>query len=57
VYFARGFAALIVIGNVSFPIAVMTGIVDHDDGERRVVCEETQQVDSSEPCADVEVGA
>ena len=26
--FAIGFAALVVIGNVSFPIAVMTGIVE-----------------------------
>ena len=27
-YFAMGFAAIIVIGNCSFPIAVMTGLVD-----------------------------
>ncbi len=28
-HFAVGFAAIIVIGNVSFPIAVMTGLVDY----------------------------
>ena len=27
-YFAQAFAAVIVLGNVSFPIAVMLGIVD-----------------------------
>ena len=56
VHFARGFAALIVIGNVSFPVAVLTGVVDGDDEERRVVCEHTEQTDA-EPCQDVEVGA
>lgn len=50
--FARGFASLIVIGNVSFPVAVMTGIVDADDEERRLVCEHTEQLDA-EPCQEV----
>lgn len=53
VAFARGFAALIVIGNVSFPVAVMTGIVDDEPAERRVVCDQTQQLDA-EPCQEVE---
>ena len=47
--FARGFAAVIVVGNVSFPIAVMTGAVDEDREERRIVCEDTGQLDA-EPC-------
>jgi len=29
--FATGFAAIIVVGNLSFPIAVLTGVVDADD--------------------------
>lgn len=49
VHFARGFAAVIVVGNLSFPIAVMTGAVDSDPEERRTVCEETEQLDA-EPC-------
>jgi succinate dehydrogenase / fumarate reductase cytochrome b subunit len=55
--FARGFAALIVVGNVGFPIAVMTGVVESDAEERQLVCEETDQLESSEPCQDVEVEA
>lgn len=47
--FAQGLAAVIVLGNVSFPIAVMTGVVESDDAERRVVCEHTDQLDA-EPC-------
>jgi succinate dehydrogenase / fumarate reductase cytochrome b subunit len=38
--FAQGFAALIVIGNISFPIAVLTGVVDQ-------ACEGT---DIATPC-------
>lgn len=52
VVFARGFAVVIVLGNVSFPLAVMTGIVESDDEERRVVCEDTDQLDA-EPCVEV----
>jgi succinate dehydrogenase cytochrome b subunit len=44
--FAVGFATLIAVGNISFPIAVLTGIVDADDnedcrveGSRIVTCE------------------
>jgi succinate dehydrogenase / fumarate reductase cytochrome b subunit len=51
-YFARTFAAVIVIGNVSFPLLVMTGVVDKDDGVRREVCEATHQLDT-EPCQEV----
>ena len=29
--FAAGFAGLIMVGNLSFPIAVMTGVIDADD--------------------------
>jgi succinate dehydrogenase / fumarate reductase cytochrome b subunit len=47
--FAQGFAAVIVLANVSFPIAVMTGLVERDDDQRREVCEQTQQQDT-EPC-------
>ncbi len=50
--FAQGFAAVIVVGNVSFPIAVMTGAIEADDDERRVVCEHTEQLDA-EPCLEV----
>ena len=44
--FAVGFAALVTVGNLSFPIAVMTGLVDADDnpdcevrGDTIVTCE------------------
>jgi succinate dehydrogenase / fumarate reductase cytochrome b subunit len=52
VHFARGFAALIVVANLSFPIAVLVGAVEADDEERRVVCEHTDQLDA-EPCVEV----
>ena len=51
-HFARGFAALIVVGNISFPVAVLAGAVDGDDEQRRVVCEHTEQTDA-EPCREV----
>jgi succinate dehydrogenase / fumarate reductase cytochrome b subunit len=44
--FAIGFAALVTVGNLSFPIAVMTGVIDADDnpdcevrGDTVVTCE------------------
>ena len=44
--FAIGFAALVTVGNLSFPIAVMTGVIDADDnpdcevrGDTIVTCE------------------
>ncbi len=47
--FAVGFAALITVGNLSFPIAVLTGVVSADDnkdcvvkGDRIVTCEQYQ---------------
>jgi succinate dehydrogenase / fumarate reductase cytochrome b subunit len=49
--FAQGFAALIVIGNVSFPIAVTVGVVDDVPEQRLVVCEERGQLDAA-PCVD-----
>jgi succinate dehydrogenase / fumarate reductase cytochrome b subunit len=49
--FAQGFAALIVIGNVSFPIAVTLGVVDDVPEQRLVVCEERGQLDAA-PCVD-----
>jgi len=39
-YFARGFAAIIVIGNLSFPIMVQANVLSYDQHERdRVVAE------------------
>lgn len=48
--FAQGFAALIVVGNVSFPVAVQLGALEPDPEERVVVCEHTEQMASSQPC-------
>lgn len=52
--FARGFATLVVLGNVSFPIAVMTGVVDADDDARLVACEERGELETAEPCQEVQ---
>jgi len=52
--FARGFAALIVLGNVSFPIAVMTGVVEADDDARLVACEARDELQTAEPCQEVQ---
>jgi hypothetical protein len=47
---AQGFAAIIVIGNVSMPVAVMVGALDAEPEERVVVCEERAELETSEPC-------
>ena len=49
--FARTFATIIVLGNVSFPVLVAAGVVERDDAERRIVCEETHN--TSRPCQEV----
>jgi succinate dehydrogenase / fumarate reductase cytochrome b subunit len=38
-YFARGFAATIVIGNLSFPLLAQAKVLDYSPSERREVCE------------------
>jgi len=53
--FARGLAAVIVVGNVSFPVAVLVGAVERDDAERRTVCEET--ANTGDACTAVEEAA
>jgi succinate dehydrogenase / fumarate reductase, cytochrome b subunit len=53
--FARGLATVVVLGNVSFPIAVLVGAVDADEEERIVACEARGELETSEPCQDVEV--
>jgi succinate dehydrogenase / fumarate reductase, cytochrome b subunit len=55
--FAQAFAAIIVIGNVSFPVAVMVGAIDADPVQRVVVCDERGELDSSEPCQDALIDA
>lgn len=49
--FAKGFATIIVVGNVSFPLAVTFGVLDDEPAERVRVCEETGQLESSPACA------
>lgn len=51
-WFARAFAAAIVVGNVSFPTAVLVGIVEADESERVVVCEHRGELETSGPCQD-----
>jgi succinate dehydrogenase / fumarate reductase, cytochrome b subunit len=48
--FAQAFAAVIVVGNISFPIAVMTGVLESKPEERVVVCEERDELETSEAC-------
>jgi succinate dehydrogenase / fumarate reductase, cytochrome b subunit len=50
VHFARAFATLIVVGNVSFPAAVLAGVLETDVEERIVACEHRGELESSEPC-------
>ena len=38
-YFARGFAAVIVLGNLSFPLLAQAKVLDYSPSERREVCE------------------
>jgi len=56
--FAQAFAAIILVGNVSFPVAVMVGAVDAQPEERVRVCEERGELTTSAACreavADVE---
>ena len=55
--FAQAFAAVIVLGNVSFPIAVTVGVVESDPEERIAVCEEREELRESEPCQDAVIDA
>jgi succinate dehydrogenase / fumarate reductase cytochrome b subunit len=55
--FAQAFAAIIVIGNVSLPVAVMVGAIDADPVQRVVVCDGRDELDSSEPCQDALIDA
>jgi succinate dehydrogenase / fumarate reductase cytochrome b subunit len=41
-YFARTFAAVIVIGNCSFPIMVQAGVIDYSQPQHDVVVAEQQ---------------
>lgn len=50
VHFARAFAAVIVVGNVSFPIAVLSGAVEANEEERIEVCEHRDELETSEAC-------
>jgi succinate dehydrogenase / fumarate reductase, cytochrome b subunit len=45
--FAQGFAAIIVLGNLSFPLAVQLGILDHSQKEHDRVVQEVQQHDNA----------
>jgi succinate dehydrogenase / fumarate reductase cytochrome b subunit len=49
-YFARAFAAVIVVGNVSFPVAVLAGVLENEPQERIAVCEERGELETAEPC-------
>lgn len=48
--FAQGFAALIVLGNVSFPIAITFGLLESKPEERIHVCEERGELETSNAC-------
>jgi succinate dehydrogenase / fumarate reductase cytochrome b subunit len=48
--FAQGFAALIVLGNVSFPIAITFGLLESKPEERIHVCEERGELETSDAC-------
>jgi succinate dehydrogenase/fumarate reductase cytochrome b subunit len=56
--FAIGFAAIVTLGNLSFPVAFMTGALEDDacfeDGDRWVACDEvfTEMLESGEMTID-----
>lgn len=56
---AQGVAAAIVIGNVSFPLAVTFGIVERDAEVRIEACEHRGELATAEPCLEAleEAGA
>jgi succinate dehydrogenase / fumarate reductase cytochrome b subunit len=53
--FAQGFAAVILVGNVSFPVLVTAGVIDPDPVERVKVCQERDELESSEACREAVV--
>ena len=50
--FAQGFTAILVVGNLSFPILISTGVVEADTDARIEACEHRGELDSAEPCAE-----
>jgi succinate dehydrogenase / fumarate reductase cytochrome b subunit len=52
--FAQAFAAIIVIGNLSFPVMVQAGVLDFNSKERHDVCVVTDN--TTEPCQEVSAG-
>jgi succinate dehydrogenase / fumarate reductase cytochrome b subunit len=52
--FAQGFALVILVGNLSFPVAIMTGAVDEDPAQRVKVCQERDELDSSAACREAQ---
>ncbi|MGH9135728.1 MAG: succinate dehydrogenase cytochrome b subunit [Acidimicrobiales bacterium] len=55
--FAQGFAALIVLGNVSFPVLISAGVVDRDAEARVEACESRGELGTAEPCLEAEAEA
>ena len=55
--FATVFALTVVLGNVSFPIAVTVGIVESEPEARIAVCEDREELRSSDPCQDAVIDA
>lgn len=49
---AQGFAALIVVGNVSFPLAVTFGILEAEPEARVEVCLDRGELETSDACAE-----
>jgi succinate dehydrogenase / fumarate reductase cytochrome b subunit len=49
---AQLIAAVIVIGNVSFPLAVTFGILEPEPAERIIACEHRGELESSDACQD-----
>ena len=47
---AQGFAATIVLANISFPLAVTFGIVEREPEERIIACEHRDELTTSGPC-------
>ena len=55
--FAQGFAGLILLGNVSFPVAVMTGVLEEKPEARIVACEHRDELDTSGACIEAQTEA
>ncbi len=50
--FAQGVAAVLVLGNLSFPVLITADVIEADTDARIEACEHRGELETSEPCVD-----